>query len=284
MPSFVLQGEILFRILFPDSSLHPIHPLPLCIFGCTCYVRDVRPTLTKLDPKSLRCVFLSYSRVQKGYRCYSPDLRRFCVSVDISFDESTSFFSSSSVTSSSLPRPSQSVCVDDDTLIYERLPYLSVSSPPSSSTPSSPPPSSPPFVSSPPSSSPPPLYQSCVYRRSRRVISFSADLPPVRLDSSPVATPEPAPADPSSPSLDSFSLAPSSDFDVPITLRKGQRRCTTYPLSTYLSYAGVSSSLQAFISTLDSVTVSRSLVEALSSPTWTQAMSEKMASLEANQT
>ncbi|GAB2267742.1 hypothetical protein Dimus_038680 [Dionaea muscipula] len=279
MLSSVLQGEIPFRILFPDNSLHPIHPLPLRIFGCTCYIRDIRSTLTKLDPKSLRCVFLGYSRVQKGYRCYSPDLRQFCVSADISFDESTPFFSSSSVAFSSLLRPSQSVCVDDDTLVYERLPCPPLSSPPSLS-----PPPSPPSVSSPSSLSPPPPIRHVYTRRSCRVVSFGTDLSPVPLYSSPVVAPEPAPADPSSPSLDSSSLAPSLDLDVPIALRKGQRRGTTYPLSTYLSYAGVSSSLQAFISTLDSVPVPQSLAEALSSPTWAQAMSEKMVALEANQT
>ncbi|GAB2288344.1 hypothetical protein Dimus_037993 [Dionaea muscipula] len=110
MPSSVLQGEIPFRVLFPNSSLHLIHHPPLHIFGCTYYVLDICPTLTKLDPKSLRCVFLGYSRVQKRYQCYSPDLRRFCMFVDVAFDESTPFFFSSSVTSSSFPRPSQSVC------------------------------------------------------------------------------------------------------------------------------------------------------------------------------
>ena len=76
MPSSVLSGETPFHVLFPKKTLFPIEPR---IFGCTCFVRDVRPHVTKLDPKSLKCIFLGYSRVQKGYRCYCPDLNRYLV-------------------------------------------------------------------------------------------------------------------------------------------------------------------------------------------------------------
>ena len=48
--------------------------------------------MSKLDPKSLKCIFLGYSRVQKGYRCYCPSLRKYPVSVDIKkFLENTPF-------------------------------------------------------------------------------------------------------------------------------------------------------------------------------------------------
>ena len=63
MPSSVLSGETPFHVLFPKKTLFPIDPR---IFGCTCFVRDVCPQVTKLDPKSLKFVFLGYSRVQKG--------------------------------------------------------------------------------------------------------------------------------------------------------------------------------------------------------------------------
>ena len=37
----------------------------------------MHPQVSKHDPKSLKCIFLGYSRVQKGSRCYSPTLRRY---------------------------------------------------------------------------------------------------------------------------------------------------------------------------------------------------------------
>src|SRR5262249_9712204 len=89
MLSFVLNGEVPYGILFPTKPLFSIEPR---IFGSTCFVRDVRPQVTKLDPKSLKCVFLGYSRVQKGYHCYCPDLHRYLVSADVTFQEHVPFF------------------------------------------------------------------------------------------------------------------------------------------------------------------------------------------------
>lgn len=60
MPSVVLDGMSPLSVLFPTKSLFPVEPR---IFGSTCFVRDTRPHLTKLDPKSLKCVFLGYSRL-----------------------------------------------------------------------------------------------------------------------------------------------------------------------------------------------------------------------------
>ena len=91
MPTVVLKGDIPYKVIHPQKSLFPLEPR---IFGCTCYVRDTRPFFTKLDPKALQCVFLGYSRLQKGYRCFSPDLNKYLVSTDVVFSEDTSFFSS----------------------------------------------------------------------------------------------------------------------------------------------------------------------------------------------
>ena len=70
-PSSVLNWATPYHQLFPNNLLFPIDPK---VFGCTCFVRDVCPQVSKLDPKSLKCIFVGYSRVKKGYRCYCPTL------------------------------------------------------------------------------------------------------------------------------------------------------------------------------------------------------------------
>ena len=79
------------------------------MFGCTCFVRDVRLYVSKLNPKSLKCICLDYSRVQKGNRYYCPTLRRYFVSTNVTFFETTPFSLSSLVTSQG---------EDEDLLVY----------------------------------------------------------------------------------------------------------------------------------------------------------------------
>lgn len=93
MSYFVLYGDIPYSILFPSNSLFPVQPH---IFGCTCFARDVHPQVTKLDPKSLKCVFLGYPWLQKGYRCSSPVLKR-CYILWVYFLLSVSHFTGSFV-------------------------------------------------------------------------------------------------------------------------------------------------------------------------------------------
>ena len=106
MPSSVLNWGTLYHILFPNKPLFLIEPR---VFGRTCFVQDVRPHVSKLDLKSLKCIFLDYSRVRKGYRCYCPSLRRYLVSARVTFLENASFSQDPIHTSQA---------VDDDLLVY----------------------------------------------------------------------------------------------------------------------------------------------------------------------
>lgn len=95
MPSSVLDNAIPYNVLHPSARLFHVPPK---IFGCVCYVYDNRPSRTKLEPKSIRCLFLGYSATQKGYRCFSPTLRRYFVSCDVAFVENISYYPNSDPT------------------------------------------------------------------------------------------------------------------------------------------------------------------------------------------
>ena len=91
MPSFVLHDQIPHSILLPTQ---PLFYLPPRVFGCVCFVHILTPGQDKLSAKATKCVFLSYSRLQRGYRCYSPDTNRYFISAEVTFFEDSSFSSS----------------------------------------------------------------------------------------------------------------------------------------------------------------------------------------------
>lgn len=80
--------------------------------------------------------------------------------------------------------------------------------------------------------------------------------------------------------------APTStdpSLHLSIVVRKGKRQCT-HPISSFASYIHLSPPLRCFIASLDSVSVPKTLVEALSHPGWRVAMEEEMRALDDNGT
>uniref|UniRef100_A0A0V0H9U5 Putative ovule protein n=1 Tax=Solanum chacoense TaxID=4108 RepID=A0A0V0H9U5_SOLCH len=82
MPSTVLQHQSPHSILFPGQNPYR---LPLRVFGCTCFVHDLSTRNDKLQPKSIKCVFLGYTRHQKGYKCYDPKTNKHFITADVTF-------------------------------------------------------------------------------------------------------------------------------------------------------------------------------------------------------
>ena len=91
MSSSVLHDQIPHSLLFSNQPLYFLLPR---VFGCTCFVHILTPGQDKLSAKATKCIFLGYSRLQKGYRYYSPQTQRHFLSADVTFFEDSPFFSS----------------------------------------------------------------------------------------------------------------------------------------------------------------------------------------------
>ena len=90
LPSLVLGDQVPNSLLFSNQ---PLFCLPPRVFGCTYFVHILTPSQDKLFVKATKCIFLSYSRLQRGYRCYSLNTHRYFDSVDVTFFEHSSRFS-----------------------------------------------------------------------------------------------------------------------------------------------------------------------------------------------
>ena len=93
MSSSVLHNQIPHSVLLPNQ---PLFCLPPRVFGCVCFVHILTLGQAKLSAKATKCVFLGYSLLSRGYRCYSPDINRYFISADVTLFENFSFFSSAS--------------------------------------------------------------------------------------------------------------------------------------------------------------------------------------------
>ena len=87
-PSRILGMKAPYEMVFGCNEFI----VPPKVFGCVCFVRDHRPSVGKLDPRAIKCIFIGYSSGQKGYKCWSPSERRTFVSMDVTFRESIPFY------------------------------------------------------------------------------------------------------------------------------------------------------------------------------------------------
>jgi hypothetical protein len=83
-------------------------PRHLRVFGSIAYLHIPKEKRNKLDTKAEKCILVSYSDEQKGYNCYNPRTKRACISCDVVFDESTSWYLPS------IPQPDSNPSSDEE--------------------------------------------------------------------------------------------------------------------------------------------------------------------------
>ncbi|CAN0877143.1 Retrovirus-related Pol polyprotein from transposon TNT 1-94 [Linum grandiflorum] len=88
------------QVLQQRSPYHVLYSkLPnygwLRVFGCVCYVLLPSRERNKLTPKAIRCVFVGYSDIHKGYVCYDVENQRVRISCHVVFLEHLFYYGSS---------------------------------------------------------------------------------------------------------------------------------------------------------------------------------------------
>ena len=86
-PSGILGMKSPCELLFGENKF----VVPSKLFGSTYFVREHSPSIGKLDPRALKCVFMGFSSSQQGYKCWRPSTKRMFVSMD-TFRESEPFY------------------------------------------------------------------------------------------------------------------------------------------------------------------------------------------------
>ena len=110
MPSRVLNNKTPIECLTGKTT----YVVPPKVFGCVCFVKDYRPSVGKLDPKAVKCIFVGYSGKQKGYRCWCPSEKRMFVSMDVIFREHEPFYGEPQDLTDVFPDPFTSDVLDMD--------------------------------------------------------------------------------------------------------------------------------------------------------------------------
>lgn len=282
LPTRVLNFKIPFKFFlqyYPQTR--SIGSLPLKVFGCKSFVHVHNHNRSKLDPRALPCIFLGYSATQKGYRCYSPEKRKYFVTMDVTFFENQPFYKKNSLqgefaNEAYLGEPTPSPYLGEPTP-SPILPLLDNSPTLANPTPAE------------ETQEPTPVTNDLdlsINSDNSRKGGDSQQQPDLRVysrknvsrrienivDLSPCHESEPN------------SSTEVSELDYPIALRKGVRSCTQHPISNYVFYNHFSPSLKAFISNMSEEKIPRDIQEAMRIPKWRQAVTEEIQALEKNQT
>jgi len=230
------------------------------VFGCVVFVHIPKNQRSKLDARAIKCVFVGYGGSQKGYKCYHPPTRKYYVTMDVTFFEDMSYFSS---TDSAL---------QGENLYFEELSHSEEESEENNS-----------------------LVEDDIQAVP---VDIQIQTQEIRLSPSTTAhTPDPHPlpgAEDHSFEVCSPTSTTSNESSVlPNRSTRGQpakryepslHAKSKYPVANYISTGRLSKSYESFMNQISAVSVPNKVQDALDDPKWKRAMEEEMEALQKNNT
>ena len=94
----VTEDEVPLRRLQQAVELFFLTPR---VFRCVAFIQD----LYKLSLRTIKCIFVGYSRTKQDYRCFHPPTGRHFVSTNVTFFESQLYFDGPTSEVECLPLP-----------------------------------------------------------------------------------------------------------------------------------------------------------------------------------
>nr|AAO20078.1 putative polyprotein [Oryza sativa Japonica Group] len=292
-PSRILGMKTPCEMIFGKNEF----VVPPKVFGCTCFVRDHRPSIGKLDPRAVKCIFVGYSSGQKGYKCWSPSERRTFVSMDVTFRESVPFYGEKTDLSSLFIDLDDSTSGHDGHQMKDEILGPKGDEQPKKEKL---------VVGSIPCPMGGPVAQEQEWRKPHeeknlQVYTRRTRCPVIQQVEEDNQVEEDVSREQGSLESGGEEEEVREESDLPIAIRKSVRSNAGKPplrygfeaqdegddennISNYVSYDSLSSTYKAFIASLDSVQIPKDWREAKQDPRWHQAMLDELEALEKNKT
>jgi transposase InsO family protein len=299
VPSSVLNFKKPIDVLSNHYTLNSVNNLPPHIFGCVIYVHLHPHQRTKLESRAMKCVFVGYSTNQKGYKAYNPSLKKYFVSMDVTFHEHELFFLSKTFHSS--PQRGSDVEVQNhDIMLFDTMPiknqdeiqdigdenhdigHESMTEEDNIISPST---SNPLLIQSSENSAE--VYPETIHSitdtenvfadRENNVSVSSQSIVENNISISSQSIVEPV--------VTPYTLPPRTNRGQPPIRYEPDPNCKVkYPINNYVSFKKLSKSYANYASQLSIASTPSNMQEALADSRWTQAMAAEMEALEKNAT
>ncbi|CAN1170498.1 Retrovirus-related Pol polyprotein from transposon TNT 1-94 [Linum perenne] len=283
LPSRVLRFKTPRQVLlehFPHIASYS-SDMPPRVFGCTAFIHVAPQHRSKLDPRSIKGVFIGYAATQKGYKCYVPHTKRIYTTRDVTFFESQSYFPTAVIQGETTSESQQQPMDQQSMEMFVDLISIDSSTKRQGEDAEIPPLDA---------EYPYPRHKEPLLVYQRRKVGSIENAEQVanteNEEQMAVNNNNDSSNHENEVEVEGFDeiSQDNSDLHLPIARRKGVRSCTKYPIGRYVSYDNLSTPHQGFITTLDSVMVPKTIEEAMKSASWKKAVMEELHALEKNET